>query len=66
MIRSLSYSRSKICARKISMTFRWTVTLFSPVWFLMNCWVMVEPPNCSSPPKNIFRQAFMVVIQSTP
>ena len=48
------------------MTFRCTVMLFSWLTFLMSCWVMVEPPNWLSPPKNIFMQAFTVVIQSTP
>ena len=48
------------------MTLRWTVTDLSPVSFFTSCWVMVEPPNWLSPPINIFRQAFTVVIQSTP
>ena len=48
------------------MTFLCTVMLFSWLTFLISCWVMVEPPNWESPPKNIFMQALTVVIQSTP
>ena len=66
MMTSLSYCFSNIWARKISITFLWTVMLFSWLTFLISCWVMVEPPNWESPPKNIFMQAFTVVIQSTP
>jgi hypothetical protein len=38
------------------------VTELSPVRFLMSCWVMVEPPKVSLPPKNMLAQALTVVI----
>ena len=65
MISSLSYFFSNSSARKISTSFRWTVTSLSPVRFLMSCCVMVEPPKLLLPRK-LEKIAPTVRYQSTP
>ena len=66
MISVLSYFFSTSNARKISWILRWMVVSFSPVTFLISCWVSVEPPKLDPEGTKKLYTAERVRLVSTP